>query len=216
MAMTITESDFDAPTRKCTRCGERFALKRRRGRNLSGRKRLRPTRYHEGARYCSDTCRKLASKARRPTPQQPSPGEAGNRSKTHPGPQVLSTVTNITVSSDISKAYKGEKSGRASPKKPALDQRIVPDGKWSGMYRIRRPDGSLSDMVNLTWAKDALRSLDERRQSWVSPAEGRPVFTIRIRAEPGVDPIRALRALLKVMLRRLALRAVDAHEDDAS
>jgi hypothetical protein len=32
------------------------------------------------------------------------------------------------------------------------------------MYRIRRPDGSLSDMVNMTRAKDALRSLDERRR----------------------------------------------------
>jgi hypothetical protein len=44
-----------------------------------------------------------------------------------------------------------------------LDRRIVPDAKWLGMYRIRRPDGSLTDMVNLARAKDALRSLDERR-----------------------------------------------------
>lgn len=37
-----------------------------------------------------------------------------------------------------------------------LDPRIVPDAKWPGMYRIRCPDGSLTDMVNLTRAKDAL------------------------------------------------------------
>jgi len=42
-------------------------------------------------------------------------------------------------------------------RKPAkLDPRIFPDPKWPGMYRVRRPDGSLSDMVNLTRARDAL------------------------------------------------------------
>jgi len=47
-------------------------------------------------------------------------------------------------------------------RKPAkLHARIVPDPKWPGMYRIKRPDGSLSDMVNLTRARDTLRSFDE-------------------------------------------------------
>src|SRR5689334_7213819 len=32
---------------------------------------------------------------------------------------------------------------------------VEPDSKYSGMYRIRFPDGSLSDMVNLTRAKNA-------------------------------------------------------------
>src|SRR5215831_9111701 len=40
--------------------------------------------------------------------------------------------------------------------KVKLDPRIVPDPKWPGMYRVRLPDGSLSDMVNLTQAKHAL------------------------------------------------------------
>jgi hypothetical protein len=42
--------------------------------------------------------------------------------------------------------------------KPASkhDRRIVPDAKYPSMYRLRRPDGSLSDMVNLSRAKDAL------------------------------------------------------------
>jgi hypothetical protein len=38
-----------------------------------------------------------------------------------------------------------------------LPEGIVPDAKWPGMYRLRLPDGSLSVMVNLTRAKDALR-----------------------------------------------------------
>jgi hypothetical protein len=45
---------------------------------------------------------------------------------------------------------------RASETRP-LDHRIVPDAKWPGMYRIRLRDGSLSEMVNLARAKDALR-----------------------------------------------------------
>lgn len=36
---------------------------------------------------------------------------------------------------------------------------IVPDTEWPGMWRVRMPDGRLSDMVNLTRAKDAALSL---------------------------------------------------------
>jgi hypothetical protein len=38
---------------------------------------------------------------------------------------------------------------------------IVPDEHYPGMYRLRLPDGSLSDIVNLTRAKDALAALRE-------------------------------------------------------
>src|SRR5262249_15332898 len=31
---------------------------------------------------------------------------------------------------------------------------VVPDPTHPNMWRIRRPDGSLSDMANLTWARD--------------------------------------------------------------
>jgi hypothetical protein len=40
------------------------------------------------------------------------------------------------------------------------DFAIVPDARWPGMYRIRRPDSSISDLVNLTRVCDALCSLD--------------------------------------------------------
>jgi hypothetical protein len=36
---------------------------------------------------------------------------------------------------------------------------IVPDSEWDGMWRIRMPDGYVSDMVNLTRAKDAAQLL---------------------------------------------------------
>jgi hypothetical protein len=32
---------------------------------------------------------------------------------------------------------------------------VVPDGKWPTMWRVRMRDGCLTDMVNLTRAKDA-------------------------------------------------------------
>ena len=36
---------------------------------------------------------------------------------------------------------------------------IEPDEKYPGMWRIRQPDGSLSDMVNKARARDAARSI---------------------------------------------------------
>jgi hypothetical protein len=36
---------------------------------------------------------------------------------------------------------------------------VVRDEKWPSMYRLRMPDGHLSDMVNLTRARDAAQVL---------------------------------------------------------
>lgn len=42
----------------------------------------------------------------------------------------------------------------------------------------------------------------------------RPTFIIRLRPEPSVNPVRALRGALKVLLRRFGLRAVDIRSID--
>ncbi len=39
---------------------------------------------------------------------------------------------------------------------------VVPDTQWPDMWRIVLPDGQLSDMVNLTRAKDAAAAIAER------------------------------------------------------
>src|SRR5262249_28468256 len=39
---------------------------------------------------------------------------------------------------------------------------IVADPKWPNMFRLKRTDGTLSDMVNLTRAKDALAAMQGR------------------------------------------------------
>jgi hypothetical protein len=36
---------------------------------------------------------------------------------------------------------------------------IEPDGTWLGMFRVRLPDDRVTDMVNLSRAKDAAISL---------------------------------------------------------
>jgi hypothetical protein len=40
-----------------------------------------------------------------------------------------------------------------------------------------------------------------------------PIFVIKLRARPGADGIRALRAILKVLLRRHRLVCIDAREE---
>jgi len=39
---------------------------------------------------------------------------------------------------------------------------VEPDADWERMWRVRLPDGSLTDLVNLTRAKDALKLLNQR------------------------------------------------------
>jgi hypothetical protein len=61
----------------------------------------------------------------------------------------------------------------ASARKP----KVVPDAARPGMWCVRWPDGRLSDMTNLTRAKDAVACFmetEERRQRGRhSPSEGR-------------------------------------------
>jgi hypothetical protein len=115
----------------CSTCGRKF----------------RPQR--STARFCGPRCRVAAKRTRdRGTPIT----TAATRPSVAPG-AVLSVTGPIGMS------------GRQKPqivtlrRKPLkLDPRIVPDPKWPGMYRIKHPDGSLSDMANLTRCRDGLRS----------------------------------------------------------
>jgi hypothetical protein len=141
----------ESTTRICARlgCGERFSLVLRAGRDSGRAKAGRKRSLHKGRRYCSDTCRKLASKAR----AQPSPNGRPIVRKS----DVFSTVTTAENSVDILPTYKGQKSGRGSLKRTFGGYTVVPDPEWPEMYRVRRPDGSLTEMVNLTRARDAAR-----------------------------------------------------------
>jgi len=49
---------------------------------------------------------------------------------------------------------------------------VVEDGRWPNMWRVLLPDGSLSDMINLSRAKDAaLAFLDRDLRAGVGPSE---------------------------------------------
>jgi hypothetical protein len=52
------------------------------------------------------------------------------------------------------------KGGRPVSEKPAVT--LVRDPDWPNMWRVRLPNGQLTDMVNLTRAKDAARPLSRR------------------------------------------------------
>jgi hypothetical protein len=151
----------ESTTRICARlgCGEHFSLVLRGGRNSRKAAGRKPS-YHKGRRYCSDACRKLASK-RRLGPHQSSPEASeirpAERQNEDPATGVLSTVTTAENSVDILRTYNSKKSGRASLKMIFGAYTVVPDPDWPKMYRVRRPDGSLTEMVNLTRARDAAR-----------------------------------------------------------
>jgi len=106
------------------------------------------------ARFCSPRCRKATQRARnRGTPIR--------MAATRPG-VATGAVLSVTATIGVSEGQKPESVTLRRSRKPLkLDPRIVVDSKRPGMYRIKRPDGSLSDIVNLTRARDALRSFDE-------------------------------------------------------
>jgi hypothetical protein len=57
---------------------------------------------------------------------------------------------------------------------------IVEDDKYREMWRVRRPDGSLTDMVNRARAKDAALRLAERL---IDPSKYHPRSQPRVRTD---------------------------------
>jgi hypothetical protein len=149
----VTEFAIERETRKCARCGSRFELVLRSGRARANRKKT----LHKGRRYCSDNCRKRASEGRLLRPK--------TASKERLATGLASTVRSMSRTVEISMGYGGPKSGRAPLQMTFGGYTVLPDEEWSGMYRVRRPDGTLTDMVNLTRAKDAAIDLAPQTKS---------------------------------------------------
>jgi hypothetical protein len=111
----------------CSNCGKAF----------------RPVRT--SARYCGPTCRVAAHRKTdcnaNSTPHSPleAPPASQNSSGVH---RASFEPKNTSVAAKTLSVTRGFA--------------IVPDAKWPGMYGLRRPDGTPTDMVNLTRAKDAL------------------------------------------------------------
>jgi hypothetical protein len=120
----------------CSTCGRKF----------------RPQR--STARFCGPRCRVAAKRSR-------DRGRPLTRAATRPS-VAPDSVLSVAVLIGVSDRQKPQiVTLRRKPLK--LDPRIVPDPKWPAMFRLRLPDGSLSDKVNLTRAKDALAALCGKR-----------------------------------------------------
>jgi hypothetical protein len=69
----------------------------------------------------------------------------------------------------------------ASAKHPLAE--IIPDAQWSGMWRVRGPDGQLSDMTNLSRAKDAGWQLppirNRRHLHWLARNLPQPLWCVK-------------------------------------
>ena len=142
----------------CAHCGERFTAPAH-----SGRHRQTSERRIKSARYCSRACRQAAYVARRAVRADVPHSErhkafrgrvtdVGSRVKGTGGADLRTSVTQALQPTEISSETRPKNTTSAVVS-------IVPDAVWPGMYRLRFPDGRLSDMVNLTRAKDALAAM---------------------------------------------------------
>jgi hypothetical protein len=149
----------------CPVCGDRFARGRHSNRHkAAGRKTV------AWSTYCSRACRQAAyrlrkdihnnvpASARRRQPAKrrlPLPSACVTSAPERlPGSYPQTCVTRPEISQRVQ--------GPATPKKRTLPPDIVPDAKWPGMYRLRLPNGRLSDLVNLTRAIDAVNPATNR------------------------------------------------------
>jgi hypothetical protein len=133
---------MSATTVACRTCGKTFD----RPRHSNQHHRTSDLRMRSAA-YCSPGCKQAGYRVRKGisaavtrAAESPSAGPQGAQTDV-PATRVRAAVTRTS--------------------KQTLDPLIVPDEKWPGMYRIKLPGGGLSDMVNLTRARDATRILRE-------------------------------------------------------
>jgi hypothetical protein len=163
---------MNTTTVACRNCGKRFDRPRH-AKPVRGLKRTSggEAAFVETAAYCSNRCRQDAyrirkdikagipasGRKRRPTKVRLTPRTpVTNAEKSFPDTYAHSPVTRAEIGKEIQRSV--------TPKKTGLDPLIVPDEKWPGMYRLRLPHDTLSDMLNLVRAKDCARVIREGTQ----------------------------------------------------
>jgi hypothetical protein len=105
------------------------------------------------ARFCGPACRKAASRAK---------NDRGSVDKRPGEPLGEGNQCDLSVTTTSAEAPPS-KSVSVTHNRP-LPPGLVADPDWPGMFRVVRPDGSLSDMVNYTRAVDALRAQHSRER----------------------------------------------------
>jgi hypothetical protein len=150
----------------CANCGERFVAPRH-----SNQHRRTGGRSIESARYCSPACRQAAYVARRAiragVPHSGRHKPINGSHKASDGRKQSTLAASVTNAANSPAGPTTLPASVTNAPLAPIRQRntdlgivaIVRDAEWSGMYRLRFPDGRLSDMVNLTRAKDALAAM---------------------------------------------------------
>jgi hypothetical protein len=136
----------------CPICQRQFVRSRRSNRfRQSGR----PNEEHI---YCSSGCRQKAYRRRVRADRAVTQDRAAG--PIEPQNNAMLTVHSAVTQPKIHTENTGEFRPKPRGVRPLFgthDGEVVADVKWPGMYRIKRRDGRVSDMVNYTRAVDALR-----------------------------------------------------------
>ena len=114
------------------------------------------------ARFCSPKCRQRAHRRAGLSPvDELRNAKACSKRSVRPirGPHGSDVGLNALHQSSETAPQQPERISGSVARSSA--PRIVADQQWPNMYRIAFPDGRLSDMVNITWAKEALRRARE-------------------------------------------------------
>jgi hypothetical protein len=96
------------------------------------------------ASYCSNRCRQTAYR-KRGRPDMPA--------------QRCAAAGSVRYFDVAAPTLPGAVTRRPTPRIHPSGVSVVPDDTYPGMWRVRHPDGSLSDMVNRARAWDAARNL---------------------------------------------------------
>jgi hypothetical protein len=65
---------------------------------------------------------------------------------------------------------------------------VIPDDLWPGLYRIRFDDGAISDVTNLSRAKDAARTVSKSFRWKPIKTDGQPIGSPPISPAQNSDP----------------------------
>ena len=151
--------------RECAHCGERFSLALRQGRNSRRARAGQERTFQQAQRFCSANCRKVASKARRTRSETPVTSPIYRVPSHSNAPQGTKPLSGV-ASPNLSAVYGAQKSTRPALQMTFGGYTVVPDPDCPAVYRVRRPNGSQTDMANLTRARDAAQCFaeQERRQ----------------------------------------------------
>jgi hypothetical protein len=147
-----TRTQSAPATAVCPVCNKRFGRGRHRNQ------------YHragasviESSRYCSPKCRQSAWRTRRDIrneiPHRQRRIRNAERKKAGAAATLQASVTQHEIFQQFQRTGSPKKTGLGTP---SLPPGLVTDERYPGMYRLRLPAGRLSDMVNLTRARDAI------------------------------------------------------------